>query len=328
MVGLVRNLGANNSQLMEGKNMEGKVNVGYGNIYLIPFKNSAFELDVKNQTVIRPVTDIDSETNNVLTYGKNTKTLITAGGAKIIYTLPNEESGMFKFNVLNPVSDSLLLKMFPDASKITDATDGGKRKITIKDVPGLSLTTWDKMFKLIFKPLTAKGESGPNEWVTLPRVALVPKTEEIRGKEHSSTEITAMSVAGYDIGFKPEFTGKIDLTNGASLSGGTGKYGIKISIDGKVYDKIDLGSSATTTATAIVGAINSAVGSTVATIVAGKLKIEATKKGGTLKIEPPTGTLENGITKILKTDPSPISVIGLPEGDIPVIIMGDETAKE
>lgn len=307
--------------------MEGKVNVGYGNIYLIPFKNAAFELDTDNQTVIRPVADIDSETDNVLTYGKNTKTLITAGGAKIIYTLPNEESGMFKFNVLNPVSDSLLLKMFPDAAKVVDATDSTKRKITIKDIPGLNFTTWDKMFKLIFKPITATGEAPANDWVTLPRVVLVPKTEETRGKEHSSTEVTAMSVAGYDLGFEPEYTGTVDLSSNVDLSDGAeAAYAFDLSIDGDDYT-VDLGASATTTAAAIASAINTEVGATVATIVNGKLKLKATAKGGTLTIAAPTGSYDNGIAKVLSAATPPISVAGLVEGEIPVIILGDETAE-
>lgn len=306
--------------------MEGKVNVGYGNIYLIPFKNAAFELDTDNQIVIRPASDIDSETDVALSYGKNTKTLITAGGAKIIYTLPNEESGMMKFSVLNPVSDAMLLKLFPDAAKVIDGTDSSKRKITVKDIPGLNLTTWDKMYKLIFKPITASGEAAANEWVTLPRVVLIPKTEETRGKEHSSTEITAMSVAGYDIGFEPEYTGSVDLSSNVDLSDGAeAQYAFDLSVDGSDYT-VELGTGAATTAAAIASAINTEVGATVATIVAGKLKIKATTKGGTLEIAAPTGSYDNAIAKILSADTPPITVAGLIEGEIPVLILGDETA--
>lgn len=306
--------------------MQGKVNIGYGNIYLIPFKNAAFELDTDNQVVIRPASDIDSETDSVLTYGKNTKTLITAGGAKIIYTLPNEESGMLKFSVLNPLTDALTLRLFPDASKVVDGTDATKTKIVIKDIPGLNLTTWDKMCKLVFKPITASGESGANEWVTLPRVVLIPQTEETRGKEHSSTEITAMSVGGYDLGFEPEYTGSVDISANVDLSDGTvDPYGFDLSIDGVDYT-VDLGGGAATTPAAIVSAINTEVGSTVASIVSGKLKIKATTKGGVLTIAAPTGSFDNAIAKILTATTPPITVAGLAEGEIATVIRGDETA--
>lgn len=306
--------------------MEGKVNIGYGNIYLIPFKNAAFELDTDNQVVIRPASDIDSETDNVLTYGKNTKTLITAGGAKIIYTLPNEESGMLKFSVLNPLTDALTLRLFPDASQIIDSTDSTKKKIIIKDIPGLNLTTFDKMVKLIFKPITASGEAGANEWITLPRVVLIPRTEETRGKEHSSTEITAMSVGGYDIGFEPEYTGSVDLSSAVDLSDGSDPaYAFDLSIDGEDYT-VELGTSATTNSASIVSAINTEVGATVASIVSGKLKIKATEKGGSLTIAAPTGSFDNAIAKILTATTPPITVVGLAEGEIATVIRGDETA--
>ena len=305
--------------------MSKKLSIGFGNLYLIPFKNNAFELDTANQVVIRTA-QLDSATETLIKFGKKTKTLVKGDGSKNVYTLPNEESGMIETEVLNPVPDALLLMLYPDASKVVDGTDSTKTKILIKDIPGLLLTDWDKMVKAIFKPVGASGELGAQEWVTIPRAILVPTTEIKRGAEHSSTKIVLMSVGGYDEGFEPEYTGSVSLASNVDLSDGVeSAYAFDLSIDGTDYT-VELGTGASTTAATIAGAINTEVGATVATIVNNKLKLKATTKGGSLTIAAPTGSFDNAVAKILTADAVPITVPGLAEGDIETFIFNDETA--
>lgn len=128
-------------------------------------------------------------------------------------------------------------------------------------------------------------------------------------------------------GTAAKFDSSIDLSSGVDLSSGGKPKAVKLTIDQTAYDNLSFGSSATTTRSSIITAINTAVGYTAATTL-GSNFIRITGRYGSstlgqIKIEAPsnTTTYDSAVNLIFATSPSSLTqTIGAtdPVGAVPL----------
>jgi len=297
--------------------------IGYANIYVIPFLNALFALDTSKQVKITP-DNLDSADEVVVTRNTAIETLVRGSGGKDVYEVPNAESGLVELPMLKPFPARLEEFMFPGAL-VTQ--DGAKRKIEFFDNPGLILSEWDKMFKIIIKPLLQdKTESEANFWLTIPRSVLNPTLEDKFSSAPSKSTLNMIALGGVDPGTVANPVGTIDISGTIDLSSGATDKLMNITIDGTLYANINFGQSASTTKDQILDAINEAVGYTVANISAGDfLTIEGFQKGGTVIMDDPSaGT--TAYTLIYKASGQPETTTGIAAFNVPTFIRGDESA--
>lgn len=297
--------------------------IGYANIYVIPFLDATFALDTSKQVIITP-DNIDSADEITIIRNKSIETLVRGSGGKDVYETPNTESGLIELPVLNPLPARLEEFMFPDAI-VTQ--DGLKRKIEFFDNPGLLLSEWDKMKKVIVKPLLAsKTEAGANFWLTSPRMVLNPNVEDKFSSVPGKTTVNMIALGGRDLGSVALAVGTIDISGPVDLSSGATDKLMDITIDGTLYANINFGQSATTTTAQILDVINDVVGWIVAKIDASNfLTVEGFQPGGSVIMDDPTaGT--TAYTLIYKAAGQPDTINGNIAFNVPTFIRGDETA--
>lgn len=118
------------------------------------------------------------------------------------------------------------------------------------------------------------------------------------------------------------YTTTIDGSSNYDLSSGSKNKAINLQIDNVLYEDIDLGNSATTTQAAIVSAINTAVGSTVASVDGNFITIDgviADATYGNIRISAPSDlvTYDSAVTIVFAATSS-VTVTGTnPTGNIP-----------
>lgn len=298
--------------------------LGFPRIEVIPFSDENFTPNPGQLVAITP-NDFDTADEVTFTTSKNTTTLIRGSGGKEVYTNPNEESGIAAGTLLNPINDRLQQFLFPDAIKTIDGT---KIKLEIFDRPGLILSKWNLMYKVIVKPLDEQGNVvAENLWLTFPRAVLVPTQTDSFSATPGKTELQIISLGGRDEGSVAQAIGDVDLSSPVDLSAGATDKLLDITLEGTLYANINLGQAAATTGTQIVDAINTAVGTIVASINASNfLQIDGFQAGGNVIVDDPSsGT--SAFTLVYKSGGGqPDSVNGSAPFDVPVVIRGDETA--
>lgn len=127
-------------------------------------------------------------------------------------------------------------------------------------------------------------------------------------------------------GTAASFSSSIDLSSGVDLSSGGKSKAIKLTIDQTAYDNISFGSSATTTRSSIITAINTAVGYTAATTL-GAQYIKITGRYGSsslgqIKIGAPSNTTlyDSAVNLVFAVSPATLTqTVGAtdPVGTVP-----------
>jgi len=297
--------------------------IGFPEILIEKFSDSAFTIDPVNKLTITP-NDFDSADESTGTVAKDITTLVRGSGGKEVFENPNESSGVFNMTLLNPVADKMQEFLFPDSIK---TIDGAKIKRELFDSPGQSLSEFDKMVKLTIKPLGPDKLPLPaNNWLVLPRAVMVPTLTDSFSSTPGKTEVQIISLGGRDAGTVGIVTGSVDLLPSVDLSIGAPQL-VDVTIDGTLYPNIDVtgAAPASTTGTEIIDAINTAVGTIVATLdTSDFLVISGITAGQTVIIDDPTA----GTTAFVNIfgGVAPATNTGTAPFNIPVQVRGDETA--
>lgn len=299
-----------------------EIELGFANLHLTPFSDDLFTKDLVRQYLLEP-DRIDSADEVTVALEKAIETLVTGSGSKVIYTVPNPESGIATVPTLLPLDDQLFKLVFPDSIK---TIDGAKEKTEVFDKPGILLSKWQTMVHAQFRPLDDEGnELGANTWVTFPLAIIKPAFTESKSTTPGKSELQIISIGGKICGSVGRVTGTIDLSSPIDLSTGATDKLLDITIDGGLYANINLGQNAATTGTEIIDAINTAVGFIVATIDSNNfLQVDGVKSGLTVIVDDPTSG-SSAMTAVVGLA-APASNTGTPDYRVPVYVRGDETA--
>lgn len=299
------------------------INLGFANVYLTPFSDANFTKNLAKQFIITP-SRIDAADEVIVNVKKEIETLITGSGGKVIFTVPNEESGIATIPVLAPLAEPLLDLVFPDAVKVID---GSKTKTELFDRPGLLLSEWQNMVHVEFRPLDAKGiELPPNNWSYFPLAIIKPDFTDSKSASPGKVELQIISIGGEKTGCPGEIIGSVDLSANVDLSAGATDKLVDLSIDGVLFANINMGQNAVTTANEILDFINEAVGFIVATLelTTNFLKIVGIQQANTVILDDPTA----GVTGFVAIfgGAAPATNTGTATTQVPVYGLGDETA--
>ena len=297
-----------------------EIELGFANLYLTPFLNEQLVKNLVQQYLLEP-DRIDSADEVTVALEKQIETLVTGSGSKVIYTVPNPESGIATVPVLLPLDSQLFKLVFPDSVK---TIDGAKERTDVYDKPGILLSKWQTMVHAQFRPLDDEGnELGANTWVTFPLAIIKPAFTESKSATPGKSELQIISVGGKICGTVGRVTGAIDLSVPVDLSGADKL--LDITIDGSLFANVNLGNSAAATGTEITDAINTAIGFVVASIDTNNfLQVDGIKSGQTVIVDDPTaGT--SAMTAVVGIA-APAANTGTPDYRVPVYSRGDETA--
>jgi len=306
--------------------------LGWGNFYFFKFQNDNFLPEVSPEFILNHKAKIRADDNITDNQTVETKTVILSGGGKLIITQPSEDSANMVLTVLAPLPAEFTALAFVDSIQ---TISGPKEKTEYFARIGLDLADWTNSVKMQFRPTDAQGvEKGANEWITYGRAAIVPTKSTERGKDEASIEINIQSIGGLTAGSVATHLTDVDLLGGVDFSIGLNKA-IKVTIDGKVRDNIDLGNGVATTRLSIMNAINNALGKIALTAedVAGTELIRfngnLTDSGfGNVGIDDPTDlvTYATAMTLAFDAGGGPVATVAVDPVEIPVKVEGDETA--